>query len=242
MQLGPEEHALESSLATSAAQTPRTSAGRRRNKRVDASASFLVAGLLSVTRNITKDAQRWVFGRKQAAGRAVIQPLPRAERRWDQASPVPSQGTAAHLLLHLQHGEMETRNAWRRIHSPFQATCSHPPKETHHVYIYSQAQIPFFFFPEQNTILAIWKMCSPPSCAKELLISMLILTGLNPVLAYTNRMVWGLLHLPICLDVTPKNVMGKKKEVGKHMRKITRIFQKVIKEQLSTQTVQSLIF
>lgn len=77
-------------------------------------------------------------------------------------------------------------------------------------------------------------MCSPPSWAKELLISILILTGLNLVLAHTNRMVSGLLHLPICLSVTPKNAMVKKKEVGKHMRKIIRIFQKVIKEQLST--------
>lgn len=77
-------------------------------------------------------------------------------------------------------------------------------------------------------------MSSPSSWAKELFISILILTGLNPALAHTNRMVSGLLHLPICLSVTPKNVMVKKKEVGKHMRKIIRIFQKVIKAQLST--------
>lgn len=105
MQLRPEERTLESSLATSAAQTPCTSTGRRRHQGVNTSASFLVAGLLSVTRNVTKDAQSWVFGRKQAAGRAVTRPLPRAEQRWD---PVPSPGTAAHLLLHLQHSEMET--------------------------------------------------------------------------------------------------------------------------------------
>lgn len=53
-------------------------------------------------------------------------------------------------------------------------------------------------------------MCSPPSWAKELLISILILTGLNLVLAHTNRMVSGLLHLPICLSVTTEKCNGEK--------------------------------